>query len=467
MRTKFTLILLVCILVGCAKNADIESVNIPSDPVTQTVLPKISKDISVLSADDAIKVANLFSHGKVLTKSETLKDVRNVVPIKDASDRTLMYAVNYDDGYAIVSATKNYHPVLAVVDHGTYTGEKTGTGQDVLMNEYMVATEAAMDGEISVDKSVWSEYEEVPFEIPAQTKVSDEYNDVLNHYLEDWYMAGYNIYMLRDQPENLPDDVYEQFCDFARDYDRPDHDYMQCSFIVENVISDYDVIGPLCQTTWDQVFPYNESLENTQQNLGCSTIAAAQIMKSLEYPSSIPWDSMPNSLSLTQVADTLTEFLAELRDNLGVTNNGSGTIHKVKKGLEDNYNYNSDYGVSLSIIDHNTSPIIASLDTDVPVYMRGIEPGSIFGHAWVCDGYYSSHNQTDYYLYVIPLGVSEITELTRIDTHVIYGNSVFMFHHNWGWGGSDNGYYMDYNVTTSNGTYSNLRKELIIEFDRL
>ena len=26
---------------------------------------------------------------------------------------------------------------------------------------------------------------EVPLEIPAQTKVSDEYNDVLNHYLED------------------------------------------------------------------------------------------------------------------------------------------------------------------------------------------------------------------------------------------------------------------------------------------
>lgn len=76
MRTKITLILLVCILVGCAKNADIESVNIPVEPASQTVLPKISKDISVLSADDAIKVANLFSHGKVLTKSETHTYVR-------------------------------------------------------------------------------------------------------------------------------------------------------------------------------------------------------------------------------------------------------------------------------------------------------------------------------------------------------------------------------------------------------
>ena len=72
MRTKITLIFWVCILVGCSKNADIESVNLPSDPVTHTVLPKISKDISVLSADDAIMVANLFSHGSVLTKSETL-----------------------------------------------------------------------------------------------------------------------------------------------------------------------------------------------------------------------------------------------------------------------------------------------------------------------------------------------------------------------------------------------------------
>ena len=275
MRTKITLILLVCILVGCAKNADIESVNLPSDPVTQTVLPKISKDISVLSANDAIKVANLLSHGKVLTKSETLKDVRNVVPIKDASDRTLMYAVNYDDGYAIVSATKNYHPVLAVVDHGTYTGEKTGTGQDVLMNEYMVATEAAMNGEISVDKSVWSEYEEVPFEIPAQTKVSDDYNDVLNQYLEDWYMAGYNIYQLREQPENMPDELYEQFCDYARDYDRPDHDYMQCSFIVENPDGFRNDYGPLCSTNWHQLRPYNLALTDTTAKVGCSTIAVA------------------------------------------------------------------------------------------------------------------------------------------------------------------------------------------------
>ena len=97
MRTKITLILLVCILVGCAKNADIESVNLPSDPVTQAVLPKISKDISVLSADDAIKVANLFSHGSVLTKF--IISTTNLLSVPDiCGSVTDLEALSYELG---------------------------------------------------------------------------------------------------------------------------------------------------------------------------------------------------------------------------------------------------------------------------------------------------------------------------------------------------------------------------------
>ena len=58
MKPKLFFTFVVCILVGCAKNADIESVNVPVEPASRTVLPKMSKDISTLSADDAFKVAN-------------------------------------------------------------------------------------------------------------------------------------------------------------------------------------------------------------------------------------------------------------------------------------------------------------------------------------------------------------------------------------------------------------------------
>ena len=469
MRTKITLILLVCILVGCTKNADIESVNIPSDPVTQTVLPKISKDISVLSADDAIKVANLFSHGKVLTKSETLKDVRNVVPIKDASDRTLMYAVNYDDGYAIVSATKNYHPVLAVVDHGTYAGEKTGTGQDVLMNEYMLATEAAMDGEISVDKSVWSEYEEVPFQYAPQTKVSDEYNDVVNQYTGEWYQAGYNIYRLNQKPENMPDDMYAEFCDYASYHDRPDHDYMQCSFIVEDATRIRHDILPMCITRWGQGEPYNAGLENTANPLGCATIATAQLMWYYRKPTSINWSNMPISLSLGQQNSTLTDFLAQLHDNLEISDGGSGYLSSVYELLIQAYGYN------INQFNHNISMVENSLLNSKPVGMTGHdvyyindEPVIGAGHMWVCDGFRSTKPQIDYYLYVIPVGENPICSLDMVHEGCVYDNVLTVtkhYHMNWGWSGNNNGYFINDDVSVRGYDFKEYRKNIYVDYD--
>jgi hypothetical protein len=326
------------------------------------------------------------------------------------------------------------------------------------MNEYMVATEAAMDGEISVDKSVWSEYEEVPFQFTPQTKVSDEYNDVLNHYLEDWYMAGYNIYRLNQKPENMPDDMYAEFCDYARDYDRPDHDYMQCSIIVENDNPQITIVGPLCQTTWDQESPYNSAL-NYSTPLGCTTIAAGQIMRCLQYPANLPWNHMPNSLSNGQTSDTLSTFLATLKCNI-YDEQDYANINKVKRALENAYNYDDIY--NLSIINHNATKSTASLQSGIPVYMRGLIPSSNTGHAWVCDGYRSNIYMTTYSLYVIPLGISEISYLTNIYTVDIYQSSTFFFHHNWGWGGQNNGYYVDSNVSTNNGVFSSDRKDLII-----
>lgn len=60
----------------------------------------------------------------------------------------------------------------------------------------MVATEAAIDGKLTIEGKPWSIYEEVPFERAVETKVSDDYTAVANDYIEEWYMAGYNIYQL-------------------------------------------------------------------------------------------------------------------------------------------------------------------------------------------------------------------------------------------------------------------------------
>ncbi len=144
MKAKVIFLFFVCILASCQKIADVESVSVLDLKENQTVLPKISKDIESLSAEDAVKVANIFSQGGLVTKSKSLKEVTSVVPIKDADGVVLMYAVNYNDGYVIVSATKKYYPVLVSADHGNYSGDSTETGHDVLMSEYAANIKSAI-----------------------------------------------------------------------------------------------------------------------------------------------------------------------------------------------------------------------------------------------------------------------------------------------------------------------------------
>ena len=48
------------------------------------------------------------------------------------------------------------------------------------------------------------------------------------------------------------------------------------------------------------------------------------------------------------------------------------------------------------------------------------------------------------------------------DTEQIYSFGPHFYHMNWGWGGSHNGYFVDYAINTSNGNFSTARKEILI-----
>ena len=463
MKARLTFFFLVCILASCQRTADIESVNVPPSEEKQTVLPKISKDIESLTAADAVKVAKIFANGGVvLTKSSNQKTVKSVVPIKGSTGEVLMYAVNYSDGYTIVSATKKYHPVLASVEHGTYTGEPTGTGQDILMHEYLASITAAMNGSDVLEGDQWCLYEEVINDFAITTKVSSEYSQLFNDLAGIWTNAGYNVYRLNQKPDNMPDDVYETFCDMAMDYNRHDHPYMECSVILEKYYQHRTQFGPYLSTSWDQGQPYNNGLSSAL-DLGCTTVAIGQIMRYLEYPRSINWEAMPNAMSPGEVNTTLTDFLAQLRGRIGVDNYGNATSLEVKDAISNYYGYTSANGFSVSINSHNETSVCSSLARDIPVYMRGTKPGESVGHAWVCDGYYATNYQTDYELYVLPMGNGAITEMISPYSTIVYPDDlvIFLYYHmNWGWGGEDNGYYSDSYLGAQN--YTTNRKELII-----
>lgn len=470
MKQRLLFLLLISILYSCTKNAEVDDAISHHDSETRIVFPKISKDISILSADDAVKVANIYLYGNVLTKSETLKSVESVIPISDDLGRTLLFVVNYDDGYSIVSATKNYYPVLAIVDHGTYADEKSNTGLDVLINEYIIVAKAAMDGKVNVGRSYWSEYEEVTSLSVAETKVSDAYLDVVDRYSGEWYQAGYNIYRLLEKPENMPEALYAEFCENASFYDRPDHDYMYCSFIIERNRTDVSQAGPLCQMTWGQGEPYNGALMSSSMRLGCATVAEAQVMATIEYPTYIDWAMIKGyHFPETECSSVLSHYLAEVRASIGGdVINGGALLSDVKYSMKFDFGYNKENDWSLDIIDHTRAYITPSLDDGIPAIMSGSDASSNIGHIWVCDGYRNTLDFTCYSLFVIPVS-GEITELQEIENREILNGHTFFYHMNWGNYGQCDGYYLDNKIAFSlNGVrlnFSQNREDLIISHE--
>ena len=55
--------------------------------------------------------------------------------IRDAAGRPAIYAVNLQEGYLLISATKRCYPILAQIDRGTFTLDREPSGLDVVLQE--------------------------------------------------------------------------------------------------------------------------------------------------------------------------------------------------------------------------------------------------------------------------------------------------------------------------------------------
>lgn len=436
---------------GCDKEEVLASVN----------RNRIPSDIVNLETEDAVKVAKTFLAGRLHTRTGDLH-IKSVVPITGSDDSVLYYAVNLSDGFLIVSARKNTYPIYAFSESGEFTGESSGMGLDVLVSEYRTMAGESSNSKDSLMKYkvYWSDYEEI-LPLPAtKATVSPDYYDVLDPYLAEWFRDGYTVCYLYDKPEEMPDDMYASFCEYAEMGmgNLPGYPYMQCCIITYKTYPESDKKEPLLSTKWNQRSPFNSS-DPRGRYLGCTTIAAGQIMRYHKFPQLYPgtglvidWDSMPDNTSNTVLSD----FLYRLRTDIGVDDGGGATIDDVKRAM-------TAYRYSCEIISHNVSSVRSRLLDGNPVYMRGTDPATGDGHAWVCDGFYNSASITEYNLYVLEFKSQGVPfRMALHDTKRIYSPGLLFYHMNWGWGGSHNGYFVDYAINTSNGNFSTARKEILI-----
>lgn len=414
-----------------------------------------------LSSEDAARVAKKFYSDKVATRADTEICVKNVVPITDETGEPAIYAVNLQDGYLLISATKSYYPILAQVDHGTFSpNDKEITGQDVVIQEYLDDIKAAKDSLYKFDcKHLWFPYEEKIIPERVMTRAYDDFYAMQDVWFQKWYDEQCETYYLNRKPDDLPDEIYERFCTTATELDPwEDTEYNCMNFVAVVTEKTYDLSrrqGPFVYANWAQGSPYNSDVSGGYP-LGCVTVAVGQLMRYYEHPGYFGWSDMPYSGGSST---TLSAFLAELRKKLDVTNDGSSNINKAKSVLE-SYGYNCNKGT------HSADAVYAALQKNMPVYTRG-EDKDGNGHAWVIDGSNAVTTYTEYKLYILNDCAYPQFEYIEVDSWRNYHVQNVFFHMNWGWGGRYNGWFLDSRIgfNSQDGekiNYYRDRKDLII-----
>jgi hypothetical protein len=207
-------------------------------------------------------------------------------------------------------------------------------------------------------------------------------------------------------------------------------------------------VGPLCESTWDQVCCYNalcpSDATTASANIchhavtGCVATAMAQEMYYYRYPlqgvgsysytdgsygtlsanfgaTTYNWNAMTNSCSGTDsaIATLIYHCGVAVKMQYGVSGS-SAMMNDAVSAFKNYFKYTgvkSSYKGSGATAEAAWDTLVASeLTSKRPVIYSGDDPTE-GGHAWICDGYQ-------------------------------YDNVKYYFHFNWGWSGVDDGYFL-------------------------
>ena len=236
-------------------------------------------------------------------------------------------------------------------------------------------------------------------------------------------------------------------------------------------------VGPLLRTEWAQSGdPYNNLMKDCPSNIsshapaGCWAVAIGQLMAYYKYPTGfmrrtsrgdigvrLDWDEITkkkdaDSLRQQSYKDQVSLLLYEIGFRIGMNwqcdGSGASSDDVIKYMESTGYGGCGKFAYNFEFIRKNL------LDSYRPACMSGYQIrrnkfiGYSYsdGHAWIVDGYAAV--VADHYSYVIDLSTGMCKET--------YVNTVLRqkyLHVNWGWGGSNNGYYAEGCFDTKEGDF--------------
>lgn len=371
-----------------------------------------------------------------------------------------MYVVNYKDnqGYLILSANKDYQPILAFNETGNFhVNQAENNGSFWWMQEQIHRinnTCLLPDSVRSHNNRAWNRFAErkEPLDLVSDARVRATDSDLqyqVGVYIEEtmqkWNNTGYIIYSYGDGSvlsEFFSDSEIPSIKEYlmANAEDRFFGGLAGTVYLRVKQRSLDDVMEPLLQSTWNQTGGYATYTSNGYA--GCVATAVGQIMRYHQYPNSYNWGGMV----YTYPTDLTAQFLKDigLKSDMKYESNGSSaTIIGACSTLKE-YGYRQS-----SIVTHNPALVTGQLRKRQPVCMCGGDNAAAadaIGHAWVCDGYKETEVIVDCEVMAIDKATFDYTGRPEYRSMYSGMKSDFAptyYHMNWGWGGYHDGFYID------------------------
>ena len=489
----FAMSAIVMLCVSCNENLNVV------DELTENVenIDELSNNQNspVVTGQGATEVATAFWADFNNTTRAAVEDLEYDFETIYSEDGPQMYVFNFKDGgFVVVSATKEYYPILAYSEDGTFPVGEEKEGLKLWLDDVKGAISNSAQQEDSIKaifRMMWGQYEMLtqsatnPSTRTTRMTIAEQ---VLMQRLEYYYRltsgsGGWNF-----RPLSQAASVFEQYglsseyqalCNRAQ-YNNSDLDE---TLIGWRVVIEGGIYGPFLNTAWHQHSPFNDNLGDVA---GCGAIAVSQLMKYYEYPATFTlngttynWDNIPNEVSSSSNQAELVKYVYDTIDSehLLIEILGWGIIDCVYTSPGDLRDGMRSIGYNVTRQNHNYHKVITELHDSKPVIMLGNEDnppewGNVAdvgnSHYWVCDGVNHSDYYFEYFTEWQPYssgtmepGWYSLESPNRIQPGFDFNS--LSFHMNWGWSNSAaNGWFIDDSVNSAEGNYHNNREDFII-----
>ncbi len=452
MKKNLLLSIVVCSMMASSCSTD--EVLIPEATPDETGLSTIP-DYNASDSRYASKeeIANVIGHNR---NSRAASDCRIDI-IKDGYD-PVAYVVNYgeEEGWQIISARKDYYPVLAYNDEGYFNLNDIydcGVIDWVeAMKEDVRNIDKVSEDTIAGIRNMWRQYEVMDISadanfnrISASSYSSDDYyiaQGIMMDSISAWRAKGYEVKFPNSDGTGDESWATEMF-EWLQTCTHPIYEewWTNLVAIVRKDWADVDETPNFMLSTWGQIAGYNQSFPYLSDvkiaDAGCGPVAVGQIMRYFEYPKSYSWSSMPYNYATKTTSDLLHEIAENCDPNY--TSDGTGTdwdklgafLRKKGYNVNSNSNFNTD-----------------GIASKHPIMVYGIDYSIKKAHTWLLTGINTFYGKSEWfgYAFKMPQKLSCCSKANRQQDTYTRNH----YYCNWGWSGKYDGFYRFFQVSDYN-----------------